>query len=98
MAQRITEKQLQAMVDYLNKLSGFTPDAKLWNRGDDNLNHATIGMYCIHHAYGGVSLHRIVTDGGGVSDVFNRGHVTKREFYDMMCAYIRGIESVKFGY
>jgi hypothetical protein len=44
-------------------------------------------------AYGGVALHRMYNAGGGVSDVFGSGHMSKRELYGRMHAFIRGMEA-----
>lgn len=80
--ERITEKMLQARVDYLNKIKGFTPETVKYN---------TIGAFILDYAYGGVSLEQVLTDGGGVSDVFNAGHVPKRELWSRLNAFIAGI-------
>jgi len=51
-----------------------------------------IGHYHISGAYGGVCLHRTDNENGGVTDVFNCGHVPKRDLYNRMRAYLEGIE------
>ena len=83
---RITDKQLDAIAERLNKLtnSPLTP----WINGK-----AQIGNYHISHAYGGVCLHRMHNEGGGVSSPLSCGHVTKRELADLMYAFIAGINS-----
>lgn len=89
MTYRITEKMLQMRVDALNKLMGspLTP----YTRDGDKFT-ANIGNYHLSGAYGGWSLHRMVNEGGGVSDVFSCGHCPKRELFDKLCSFIRGIE------
>lgn len=84
---RITESQLQAVVDRLNRITG-SPMAPYAN------GKAQIGNYHISHAYGGVCLHRMHNEGGGVSCPLIGGHVTKRELLGLMHAYIAGIEGV----
>ena len=89
---RITEKQLQGIVNLINRLTqapekSFTKvDGKIiWN----------IGNYHLSFAYGGVSLHRIVSTGGGVSEVFGCGHVPKRELAIRMYAFTSGLQCQK---
>jgi len=54
---------------------------------------ANIGNYHLSGAYGGVSLHRMSNEGGGVSDVFRCGHVPKRELAEKMWAFLAGYEA-----
>ena len=82
---RITDKFLQAKVDYLNKITG-SPAAP-WIDGK-----AQIGNFHISHAYGGVCLHRMYNEGGGVSSPLSTGHITKRELAGLLDAYLAGIE------
>jgi len=88
--QRITEKDLEATVEYLNRLtdSPATPYTRL----DDKLK-ANIGNYHLSHAYGGVKLHRMVNEGGGVREPISTGYTTKRDLYNQIHAFIRGIEA-----
>jgi hypothetical protein len=89
---RITEKDLESTVEYLNRLtdSPSTP----YTRIDDKLQ-ANIGNYHLSHAYGGVKLHRMVNEGGGVREPISTGYTTKRDLYNQMHAFIRGLESAK---
>ena len=88
---RITEQDLQAAVNRINRMTGSPaePYAKV---GDKWV--AQIGCYHLSHAYGGVALHRMHSDGGGVSDVFG-GHMTKREMYGKLHAFIAGFGAGK---
>ena len=90
---RVTEKDLQAIVDRINRMTN-SPMAP-YTRGDDGYLHAQIGNYSLSFAYGGVSLIRMVNPGGGVSDVLMSGHVPKRELQTAMFAFMRGMESVQ---
>jgi len=83
---RVTEKQLQAVVDRLNRITG-SPAAPYIGR------EAQIGNYHLSHAYGGVCLHRMYNENGGVSSPLSTGHITKRELLGLLHAYISGIES-----
>lgn len=89
---RITEKDLQAVCDHLNRLTGSPKEPYTVSNGR---NVSNPDCYLLDHAYGGVALHRIANLSGGVYDIFH-GHYTKRELYDRMHAYIQGIESTMF--
>lgn len=83
---RITEKHLQAIVDRLNRLTGMPLAPYIDGK-------AQIGNYHLSHAYGGVALHRMYNESGGVSSPLSTGHIPKRELANLMHAYIAGIES-----
>jgi hypothetical protein len=89
MTQRITDRDLIGMVDRLNRItkSPSTPYARV-----DGRSAAQIGNFHLSHAYGGVCLHRMVDDGGGASDVLSIGHVPKRDLYNALHAFIRGMD------
>jgi hypothetical protein len=59
-----------------------TPDGKF---------KANIGCYHLSFAYGGVSLHRMNNEAGGVTTPLICGHVTKIELYNLMQAFISGL-------
>lgn len=79
---QVTEKHLRLQVKRLNKLKGFEEPA-----------YSTPGAYDIDGAYGGVALHRYENEHGGVSDVFRSGHMSKKDLYNRIDAFIAGIES-----
>lgn len=54
----------------------------------DYLNKQGAGLYRIDYAYGGVSLEE--KESG--NDVFHCGHVSKRELYNRINAFIEGIQ------
>ena len=83
--ERITRKQLDFLCERINNAKK-TP-AKPYERIDGSLV-GQIGNYHLSGAYGGVCLHQTMTEGGGVRDVFSCGHVTKRDLYQMMRAYL----------
>jgi len=87
---RITNKDLAAVVGRINRTMGAPAEPY---RRVDGRTVANIGNYHISGAYGGVSLHRMVNEGGGVQDVFCSGHGTKRELYEKMHAFLAGIEA-----
>lgn len=88
----ITKKFLEAQVERLNRATG-SPLAPYVREGDKHV--AQIGCYHLSGAYGGYSLHRIKTDGGGISDVFKCGHVPKRELSIRISAMLSGIEAAQ---
>lgn len=83
---KITEKDLEAVVNRLNNITG-NPISSYVN------GKAQIGNYHLSWAYGGVSLHRMHNEHGGVTTPLNCGHISKRELYNLMQAYISGILS-----
>lgn len=82
---RITDKHLQAKIDRLNRITG-SPAAPYID------GKAQIGNFHLSHAYGGVCLHRMYNEGGGVSSPLSTGHITKRELAGLLDAYLAGIE------
>ena len=91
MAQRITEKMLQHLCDRLNEATGSPMQPYSIKPGAER-HTANIGNYHISHAYGGVCLHRMHNESGGVSCPLSQGHRPKRELYDQMWAMLAGIE------
>lgn len=89
---RITEKDLQATVDRINRVTGSPTEGYT---KDGNKFTANVGHYHLSFAYGGVSLHRMGNIHGGISDVFRCGHTTKRDLYERMHAFLAGLETAK---
>jgi hypothetical protein len=86
----ITKENLQAVVDRINKTTGSP--AQTYTDVNGKLV-ANIGNYHLSNAYGGYALHRVCNTSGGITDVSNSGHVSKRELYDLMFAYLAGYEA-----
>lgn len=91
--ERITIKQLEMKIDYLNKItnSPSTPYVKKEGGG----MQAQIGNYHLSQAYGSVCVHRMSNEHGGVTTPIMFGHVPKREAFEALSAYIAGIEAGK---
>ena len=87
---RITNHMLRNKVDLLNQVTGNPLETYTTN---ENGTHAAVGNYHLSSAYGGYALHRHVNEGGGITDIFGRGHMPKRELYDLICAYMLGFEN-----
>ena len=84
--ERITEKQLDALVKRINDMTD-SPEASYTKNGRGRLQ-ANIGNYHLEFAYNRVGLSRMVNTGGGVETIFNGG--TKRELYDQLHAFLKG--------
>ena len=87
---RITDKMLDKLAERLNKVTG-SPETP-YTRLDDGQLRANVGNFHISHAYGGVCLHRMSNESGGVATPIATGHVPKRELWDRVHAYLDGIE------
>ena len=92
MKNTITIKFLEAQVNRLNILTN-SPLESYKREGERFV--AQIGNYHLSGAYGGHALHRMGNQGGGISDVFSCGHVTKRDLSNRISAMIAGIESLR---
>ena len=83
---RITNKQLEALTLWLNNLTN--------NPIQPYLNGtAQVGNYHLSYCYGGVSLHQMVNAYGGARDVISCGHIPKRELFNLIHAYIKGLNT-----
>lgn len=88
--QRITQKNLETSVAMLNRITGSPQET--YTRVDGKYR-ANIGNYHLDGAYGGWKLVRIVSEGGGITDVLHCGFVSKRELFNLMGAYIAGLDA-----
>lgn len=88
---RVTRKNLEAKVAYLNSLTGEKEEA--YTKDENGKFTANIGTYTLSGAYGGYALERICTKGGGVSSISGMGHVPARELMHFLNGYINGVET-----
>ena len=86
---RITIKMLESRVDCLNKILNRPPTA--YTRSGTKFE-ANIGNFHLSEAYGGVCVHEMLGKGGGITEPIFYGHRPKREAFNLLNAYIRGIE------
>lgn len=91
MSNRVTEKQLQDLCARINREIG-SPAAPYTRNADGNLV-GQVGNYQLSYADGGVSLHRLINERGGASDVFECGHIPKRDLANRMHAFLIGLDS-----
>ena len=87
---RITEADLDKAVDDVNRAAG-TP-LETWAEVDGKLTPKPFN-YHLSGAYGGYSLHQHGASGTGSRDVFQVGHVPKRELSGLLRAYRAGLEA-----
>ena len=90
MTQRISIKRLEAMVEHLNKITD-SPSAAHTRQANGKLV-ANIGNWHVSQAYGGVCVERMTNESGGVSCPIWMGYIPKREAYDRLSSFIRGLE------
>jgi hypothetical protein len=88
---RIRQSDLEHYAGLINQATNSPMEP--WTRDDTGKLVANVGNYYISGAYGGVSLQRNVNLSGGCTDVFNCGHVPKRDLYNRMRAYLAGLEA-----
>lgn len=93
MSYRISIKDLESLCSHLNELTGSPMEYSSNKKGEPFKSN--IGHYTISLAYGGAELQRVMNEGGGVSCPLSSGHVPKRELYEQMQSFIRGLESAK---
>ena len=89
MPNRITEKDLQYLVSRMNEITG--QPAEQYTQDEAGKFRSNIGNYHLSFAYGGVTLHQMVNDGGGVTTPLGGGYFTKRELAVKLGAFIAGI-------
>lgn len=88
---RITIKDLEACVTLINTKLNLPQTTWVKTKSGPKSN---IGNYHLSECYGGVALHRVANESGGVDDIFG-SHMPKRELYNRMQAYIRGLSEVR---
>jgi hypothetical protein len=89
---RITESQLLNLIKRLNNLTGNPEQG--YTETETGFK-ANVGNFYLSHAYGGVALMQMVNESGGCSMPLMQGHTTKRDCYDQIYAFIKGIEYFK---
>ena len=97
MTYRITEKMLEAGIVRINEALNVSNDCyKLTRTGKvrrDKSGHAlvNVGTCYLSCAYGGYRVEQMCS-GGGSRDLLSTGYETKRHVYDMISAFMTGIE------
>lgn len=90
---QVTLSMLKAKIDYLNQITNSP--ALPYQVIDDGIKtrlKANIGNFHLYQAYGAYGLHRMVNEGGGITDNHIYGLHTKRELFEKLSAFIAGLE------
>jgi hypothetical protein len=86
---RITRKDLELLVSRINEATNSPLTYS------DKRFKPHIGHYHLSGAYGGLKLVRTMSESGEIKDITKTGYTTKRELYNEMSAFLRGIEYAK---
>ena len=89
---KVLTKDLEAVVSRINLITG-SPQTSYTSENGKSV--ANIGNYHLGYAYGGVCLQRMSNSSGGVSIPISSGYTTKKDLYNLMHAFINGVENVK---
>lgn len=87
---RTSIKTLKALVNQINIAKGAPLEP--WSRVDGKLQ-ANIGNFHLSQAYGGVCVHCMNNEGGGITTPIWQGHIPKRDAEGMIRAFLRGMEA-----
>lgn len=91
MNNRITVKNLESVINYLNKITGNKPEP--YTRDENNKFIVNPGVYHLTGAYGGHKLEQMDSIGSGSHDALNTGFTSKKSLYYAIHNYINGIEA-----
>jgi hypothetical protein len=85
-----TKKDVVDALDALNRRVGFPPGTKLWETLEGK-QVSKVGFY--HDWYdNGLKLVKTINDKGGHRTVLKLSAKSKREFYNLIWAYIAGLD------
>jgi hypothetical protein len=84
-----TEKELYELVDHINDICKMP---RKYSKNSAGKHETCIGHYHLSFAYGGVTLHQIVSGGGAIREIFS-GHMPKSLLREKMLAFIAGVRS-----
>ena len=85
--ERITSTHLEILAKRINEIKGTPKKSWIVENGK---NKSLVGNYHIDGAYGGVSLHCMANECGGINDVLGCGHISKRDLWNRMRAFLEG--------
>jgi len=91
MTQRINQKDLEILVNKINRLTNSP--MSYCDKVIEQPFKANIGHYYLDWAYGGVKLERVHNEQGGCITVSTGGYGTKRALYQWMTAFISGLSN-----
>lgn len=86
---RITKKQLQSRIETINSI--LNRPATPYTKQADGKLIANIGNFSLSQCYGGFGVHLMTNESGGVSTPIWAGHITARDAYERLSAFIAGL-------
>lgn len=92
MSYRFTKKDVQSALTALNRRAGFSEDTTLWQTVQ-GVQVSAVGFYHLWHDAVGLKLVQTVNDRGGHRSVLKLQAKSKREFYNLVWAYIGGLDA-----
>lgn len=96
MSDRVTQVDLEAAVDRLNRLT--CNPANAYQKDEEGRIRSVPGVFVTDYGNGGVKLVQIVGDAGGQRNVFDCGYTTKRELLDLINAYCAALRDYSQGF
>ena len=87
---RITDRHLDLVVEQLNKELGRPITAYRKDEKGSGVQ-SNIGNIHTSHAYGGVELHEMANEWGGVNVLSTGGYTTKRDLYNQIQAMLTAL-------
>jgi hypothetical protein len=90
---RTSIKTLETLCRWINERTGSPLEP--YTRDESGTLRANVGNYHLSGAYGGVCLHRMQNESGGVTTPLIHGHVPKRELEAAMRSFLAGIDTAQ---
>lgn len=90
---RTSKKTLETLCRLINERTGSPLEP--YTRDENGNFRANVGNYHLSGAYGGVCLHRMHNESGGVTTPLVNGHVPKRDLELAMRAFLTGIDTAQ---
>jgi hypothetical protein len=89
---RISKKLLQSRIDTINSILGLP--ATPYTLHEDGTRSVNQGVFILTQAYGGYGVGKMSEEGGTWSAIWN-GHITARDAYERLSAFIAGLTFTK---
>jgi hypothetical protein len=89
---RITKKLLVARIETINSILGLP--ATPYTLHEDGTRSVNQGVFILTQAYGGYGVGKMSEEGGTWSAIWN-GHITARDAYERLSAFIAGLTFTK---
>jgi hypothetical protein len=89
---RITKKLLVARIDTINSILNLP--ATPYTLQEDGTRSVNQGVFILTQAYGGYGVGKMSEEGGTWSAIWH-GHITARDAYERLSAFIAGLTFTK---